>query len=45
MKVSELKAEGLNKSFKVVITKEDFAKKIDEKLAKVAKGAKIQGFR
>ena len=45
MKINELKSEGLNKSYKVVISKEDFAKDIDNKLFQIAKKAKIQGFR
>ncbi len=45
MKINELKSEGLNKSYKVVISKEDFAKDIDNKLSQIAKKAKIQGFR
>ena len=45
MKITELKSEGLNKSYKVVMPKEDFAKEIDGKLNQIAKKAKIQGFR
>ena len=45
MKITELKSEGLNKSYKVIVEAKDFAKQMDEKLAKVAKSAKIQGFR
>ena len=45
MKITELKSEGLNKSYKVVIENSDFAKEVDAKLAKIAKTAKIQGFR
>ena len=45
MKINELKSEGLNKAYKVVMPKEDFAKEIDTKLAQIAKKAKIQGFR
>ena len=45
MKVTELKAKGLKKSYKVVMPKEEFAKEVDEKLAQIAKTAKIQGFR
>ena len=45
MKVTELKAKGLNKSYKVVMPKEEFAKEVDAKLAQIAKTAKIQGFR
>ncbi len=45
MKINELKSEGLKKSYKVVISKEDFAKDIDNKLSQIAKKAKIQGFR
>lgn len=45
MKITELKSEGLNKSYKVVMPKEEFAKEVDTKLALIAKSAKIQGFR
>ena len=45
MKVTELKAEGLNKSYKVVADNNDVAKEYDIRLANVAKRAKIQGFR
>lgn len=45
MKITELKSEGLNKSYKVVIESSDFAKEVDAKLANIAKTAKIQGFR
>ncbi len=45
MKVTELKAKGLKKSYKVVMPKEEFAKEVDAKLAQIAKTAKIQGFR
>ena len=45
MNITELKSEGLKKSFKVVVKKNDFAKEVDAKLAKIAKSAKIQGFR
>ena len=45
MKVTELKSEGLNKSYKVIIENKDFVKEIDAKLAKLAKQVKIQGFR
>ena len=45
MNITELKSEGLNKSFKVVIENKGFAKQVDDKLAKLAKQVKIQGFR
>ncbi len=45
MNITELKSEGLNKSYKVVMSKEEFAKEVDAKLAAIAKSAKIQGFR
>ena len=45
MNITELKSEGLKKSFKVIVEKNDFAKEVDAKLAKIAKSAKIQGFR
>lgn len=45
MKITELKSEGLNKSYKVVIENKEFEKEVDAKLAKLAKQVKIQGFR
>ncbi len=45
MKITELKSEGLNKSYKVVVPADDFTKEVDNKLAHIAKTAKIQGFR
>ncbi len=45
MNITEVKSEGLNKSYKVVIDKQEFAKEVDAKLAAIAKNAKIQGFR
>ncbi|MBE6443261.1 MAG: trigger factor [Alphaproteobacteria bacterium] len=45
MNITELKSEGLKKSFKVIVEKNDFAKEVDAKLVKIAKTAKIQGFR
>ena len=45
MKITELKSEGLNKSYKVVIENKEFAKEVNAKLAKLAKQVKIQGFR
>ncbi|MBE6454177.1 MAG: trigger factor [Alphaproteobacteria bacterium] len=45
MKVTELKSEGLNKSYKVIVDKKDFAKDVEAKLNSIAKNAKIQGFR
>lgn len=45
MKVTELKAEGLNKSYKVVADNSDVSKEYANRLANVAKKAKIQGFR
>ncbi|MBR4106083.1 MAG: trigger factor [Alphaproteobacteria bacterium] len=45
MKVTELKAEGLNKSYKVVADNSDVSKEYTNRLANVAKKAKIQGFR
>ena len=45
MKITELKSTGLNKSYKVVMPKADFAKEVEAKLNQIAKGAKIQGFR
>lgn len=45
MKITELKSKGLEKSYKVVAASDEIAKEYDNKLAKIAKGAKIQGFR
>ena len=45
MNITELKSEGLNKSYKVIVPQAEFAKEIDAKLAQIAKSAKIQGFR
>lgn len=45
MNVTELKSEGLKKAFKIVVPAADFNKKIDEKLAKIAKTVKMPGFR
>ena len=42
MKVSELKAEGLKKSFKVVVAKEDFAKKLMKSWLKLPKQQKFK---
>ncbi len=45
MKVTENKSEGLKKEYQVQVSAADFEKKVDEKLNKIAKTAKIQGFR
>lgn len=45
MNITELKSDGLNKSYKVVMPKEEFAKEVDAKLAQIAKTVKLQGFR
>ena len=45
MKITEVKSKGLEKSYKVVSASDEIAKEYDNKLAKIAKGAKIQGFR
>ena len=45
MKITELKTEGLNKSYKVVIENKDFVKEVDAKLARIAKQVKLPGFR
>ena len=45
MNVTELKAEGLKKEFKVVIPSSDFAKKVDEKIQQISKTVKLPGFR
>ncbi|MFV0627195.1 MAG: trigger factor [Alphaproteobacteria bacterium] len=45
MDIKELKSEGLNKEYKVTIPSKKFDEKVADKLAKVAKTVKIQGFR
>lgn len=45
MKVTEQKAEGLNKKYQVVIENKDFEEKVDKKLNQVAKNVKLPGFR
>ena len=45
MKITELKSEGLNKSYKVVIENKEFVKEVDTKLARIAKQVKLSGFR
>lgn len=45
MKITELKSEGLNKSYKVVIENKEFVKEVDTKLARIAKQVKLPGFR
>lgn len=45
MKITELKSEGLQQEFKVVIPAADIEKKIDEKINRIAKTAKLPGFR
>ncbi len=45
MKITELKSKGLEKSYKVVAAFDEVAKEYDNKLAKIAKSAKLQGFR
>ena len=45
MKITELKTEGLNKSYKVIIENKDFVKEVDAKLARIAKQVKLPGFR
>ncbi len=45
MKVTENKSEGLKKEYQVQVSAADFEKKVDAKLDKIAKTAKIQGFR
>lgn len=45
MKITELKSEGLNKSYKVVIENKEFVKEVDTKLARIAKQVRLPGFR
>ena len=45
MKVTELKSEGLSKSYKIVIPSKTINKAIDARLLEVASTAKIDGFR
>ena len=45
MKVKELKAEGLKKKYQVVVENKDFEAKVEEIIAKMAKSAKLPGFR
>lgn len=45
MKITELKSEGLKQEFKVVVPAADVEKKIDEKINRIAKTAKLPGFR
>ena len=45
MKVTELKSEGLSKSYKIVIPSAEINKAIDSRLLEVASTAKIDGFR
>lgn len=45
MNITELKSKGLEKSYKVVAGSDEVAKEYDARLAQIAKGAKIQGFR
>ena len=45
MKVTELKSEGLSKSYKIVIPSTEINKAIDARLLEVASTAKIDGFR
>ena len=45
MKVTELKSEGLSKSYKIVIPSAEISKAIDARLLEVASTAKIDGFR
>ena len=45
MKVTELKSEGLSKSYKIVIPSATINKAIDARLLEVASTAKIDGFR
>ena len=45
MKVTELKSEGLNKSYKIVIPSKQIHEAIDIRMKEVATSAKIDGFR
>ena len=45
MKVTELKSEGLNKSYKIIIPSKQIHDAIDKRMSEVAANAKIDGFR
>ena len=45
MDIKELKSEGLNKEYKVIIPSKKFDDKVAEQLVKIGKTVKIQGFR
>lgn len=45
MNVTELKSEGLKKSFKIVVSAQDVENSVDAKLQKIAKTVKLPGFR
>tara|TARA_B100000676_G_scaffold126075_1_gene125365 strand:- start:1675 stop:3066 length:1392 start_codon:yes stop_codon:yes gene_type:complete len=45
MKVTELKSDGLNKSYKIVIPSKQIHEAIDKRIQEVAATAKIDGFR
>lgn len=45
MKIEELKSKGLKKEYKVTIPAKDMQKKVEEKVAEVAKTVKLPGFR
>lgn len=45
MQVTELKNEGLKREFEITLQAKEISKKVDERLAKVAKTIKMPGFR
>ncbi len=45
MNVTELKSEGLKNEYKVTVSAADFEKKVDDKIKKISKSAKLPGFR
>lgn len=45
MKVTELKSEGLNKEYKVLVPAADFEAQLDAKIKQIAKTVKLPGFR
>ena len=45
MQVTELPAEGLKRQFKIVVPAGDLSAKVDERLAEMARTARMPGFR
>ncbi len=45
MQVKELKSEGLNKSFEVVIAKDELARRLDDKIKNMQPEVSLKGFR